>query len=188
VYTWLSSTSTRYGLYISSQNISVATLRRVMDIELEAIDSIRVKVFEDVRMKIDLSAMWDGSYRKSSTSKKTSDPLSPITAHIEASYNSLLGDITFSSDGAYEINTSGLIQKGKYAFFTLDNGEYLELLPENGGALEQPGRETYRVTRFDSGGEENPGADFSLQRVRLSTVGAQDFHGEPIIFTPAAGT
>jgi hypothetical protein len=71
VYTWLSSTSTRYGLYISSQNISVATLRRVMDIELESIDSIRVKVFEDVRMKIGLNAPWDGSYRKSTSIKKT---------------------------------------------------------------------------------------------------------------------
>jgi predicted nucleic acid-binding Zn-ribbon protein len=187
VYTWLSSTSTRYGLYISSQNISVATLRRVMDIELEAIDSIRVKVFEDVRMKIDLSAMWDGSYRKSSPAKKTADPHPAVTAHIEAAYNSLLGDITFSSNGAYEINTSGLIQKGKYAFFALDNGEYLELLP-NGGALEQPGRETYRVTRFDGDGDENPSAGFSLQRVRLSTSGAQDFHGDPVIFTPAGDT
>ncbi|MDR0662495.1 MAG: pallilysin-related adhesin [Spirochaetaceae bacterium] len=193
VYTWLSSTSTRYGLYVSSQNISVATLRRVMDIELEAIDSIRVKVFEDVRMKIDLGAMWDGSYRKSSLSKKTADPAPAVTAYIAAAYNSSLGDIVFSSNGAYEIKTSGLIQRGRYTFFMLDNDEYLELLPEDGGVSpktrstggddpENSRREVYRVTRFR--GDENPGVYFSLRRVRLSTSGVQDFYEDPVIFTP----
>jgi hypothetical protein len=196
VYTWLSSTSTRYGLYISSQNISVATLRRVMDIELEAIDSIRVKVFEDVRMKIGLNAPWDGSYRKSST-KKSSGAASSVVPYIDAVYNSSMGNIMFSSDGRYEINTSGLIQKGRYTFFMLDKQEYLELLPDGGGksltqllegdnvaATEQARREVYRVDRSakTDGSSGNSSGTFLLQRVRLSASGAQNFHEDPIIF------
>ncbi|MDR0290265.1 MAG: pallilysin-related adhesin, partial [Treponema sp.] len=40
VFVWQTSNSTRYGLYISSQNISVTTLRRFLDVELESLDRI----------------------------------------------------------------------------------------------------------------------------------------------------
>jgi hypothetical protein len=167
VYTWISSTSTRYGLYVSSQNISVATLRRIMDIELESIDSIRVKVFEDVRMRILLSAPWDGSYRKSASIKKADIAANSLAkAYIDAMYNSPRGDIAFSPDGEYKIDVSGIIQKGRYAFFMLEGQEYLELFTEsaemeilgaaragngavngsvNGDTAERNGRSVYRV-------------------------------------------
>jgi hypothetical protein len=51
VFTWQHSGATRSGLYMASQNISVQTLRRSLDIALESLESIRVKVFEDVRLK-----------------------------------------------------------------------------------------------------------------------------------------
>jgi hypothetical protein len=184
VYKWLSSTSTRYGLYVSSQNISVATLRRVMDIELESIDSIRVKVFEDVRMKIGLSAPWDGSYRKSSSLKKVNDKLAAqVKPHIDAAYNSAQGSVEFSSSGRYRLTVSGQIQNGRYVFFTLNGSEYLEMAPEEtaneagGTRSAQTRREVYRVDRPSDAG-------FSLRRIRLGTGGAQEFHDEPVVFIP----
>ncbi|MDR2659676.1 MAG: pallilysin-related adhesin [Spirochaetaceae bacterium] len=212
VYTWISSTSTRYGLYISSQNISVATLRRVMDIELESIDVIRVKVFEDVRMKIGLNAPWDGSYRKAVSIKKT-DMVeeSSVKAYIDAEYNSSRGNLIFSQNGEYQINVLGLTQKGRYAFFKLKGQVYLELMQENadlrllgGRSLDGgSGREIYRVEYEDApsaassaissvgggaadaasvGTDGLPIPSFSLQRVRLSVRGEQDFHEDPVIF------
>ncbi|MDR0409119.1 MAG: pallilysin-related adhesin [Spirochaetaceae bacterium] len=202
VYTWISSTSTRYGLYISSQNISVATLRRVMDIELESLDSIRVKVFEDVRMKIGLSAPWDGNYRKSASIKKTSSaPHSSVKPYINAAYNSPRGDIVFSPTGEYQIDAAGTVQKGRYVFFVLDGQEYLELLSEsteagmlgasrlvNDDPAEQSGRRVYRVDYPPEdgapgyGGDDDKPASFILQHVRLSARGVQDFHEEPLLF------
>jgi hypothetical protein len=190
VYTWLSSTSTRYGLYVSSQNISVATLRRVMDIELESIDSIRIKVFEDVRMKIGLNAPWDGSYRKSSSAKKSRDPVPSVNAYIEAAFDSSMGGIVFLPNGEYKIDIFGSTQNGRYTFFMLDNHEYLELLPEStemsryansSVAAGQARREVYRVRRPTGG---SAGASFSLQHVRLSISGVQDFHEDPVILNP----
>ncbi|MDR0684981.1 MAG: pallilysin-related adhesin [Spirochaetaceae bacterium] len=194
VYKWLSSTSTRYGLYVSSQNISVTTLRRVMDIELEAIDSIRVKVFEDVRMKITLSAPWDGSYRKSASLKKSDEgAVLRVEPYIDAAYNGSLAGIVFSPNGEYELNVSGRTQSGRYTFFVLDSKEYLELLPE-GAEAEQAGaktpaeaaggkkaREVYRVDR-QAVTDNGDGETFSLQRVRLGAGGEEEFHEAPIIF------
>ncbi|MDR2445656.1 MAG: pallilysin-related adhesin [Spirochaetaceae bacterium] len=195
VYKWLSSTSTRYGLYVSSQNISVTTLRRVMDIELESIDSIRVKVFEDVRMKITLSAPWDGSYRKSASSKKSDENAAlPVEPYINAAYNGSLAGIVFSSNGEYVLNVSERIESGRYTFFALDRQEYLELLPEDtqadppnaktfDGAAgnEKKLREVYRVDR-QAASIDGKSESFSLQRVRLSAGGVQEFHEDPIIF------
>jgi hypothetical protein len=180
VYKWLSSTSTRYGLYVSSQNISVATLRRVMDIELETINSIRVKVFEDVRMKIGLNAPWDGSYRKSSSLKKTDDEAALVNPYIDAAYNSPLGSVEFSSDGHYRLTASGRVQNGRYVFFMLEGSEYLEFAPEEAAAGMRDGqarREVYRVDR-------RPTAGFSLRRVRLGAKGVQEFHEDPVVFIP----
>jgi hypothetical protein len=173
VYKWLSSTSTRYGLYVSSQNISVGTLRRVMDIELEAIDSIRIKVFEDVRMKIGLNAPWDGTYRKTSSANKTVEPQS-VAAHVDAEYSTPLGPAVFLPDGNYRFEISGQVQTGRYAFFMLDGAEYLELLPAAASG-EGAVRDVYRVDRADTGG-------FSLRRVRLSATGALEFREDPIAF------
>jgi hypothetical protein len=175
VYKWLTSTSTRYGLYVSSQNISVGTLRRVMDIELEAIDTIRVKVFEDVRMKIGLSAPWDGTYRKSSSVNKTVEP-QPVEAYIDAEYSTPLGMTAFMPDGSYRFELSGQVQTGRYTFFMLEGAEYLKLLPDavNGEKRE---RDVYRVDRADTGG-------FSLRRVRLGATGVQEFREDPVMFRP----
>jgi hypothetical protein len=190
VYKWLSSTSTRYGLYISSQNISVTTLRRVMDIELESTDSIRIKVFEDVRMKITLSAPWDGSYRKSTSLKNPEETaLAPVSPYIDAEYNGSLGGISFSSNGQYALDVSGKSQTGRYTFFMLEGEEYLELLPDSGeetspytvDANAKKTREVYRVGR-EAAPEEEGGRNLSLRRVRLSASGVQQFHEDTITF------
>jgi hypothetical protein len=174
VYNWLGSSSTRYGLYISSQNISVATLRRVIDIELESLDSIRLKVFEDVHMKILIDAPWDGIYRKATSIKRSNKATLPVVApFVDASYSSSIGDIQFSSDGGYEVDLNGFVRKGKYVFYLLENNELLNFLP----ADSSENRQSYRVIRNSNG------RDFSLQRVSLTTKGIQEFHEAAIIFT-----
>jgi hypothetical protein len=170
VFGWQNSSATRRGLYISSQNISVTTLRRFLDIELESLDSIRVKVFEDVRLKIYVTAVWDGSYRKAETTESAaalSRPLNKVLPHIDASYEGSIGKITFFSNGNYTLASGGGTEKrGRYAFFALDNQELLELRPVNSG---EEARETYRVERGDSGA-------MTLERIRLGTRGVQELH------------
>ncbi|GHV24893.1 hypothetical protein AGMMS4952_01390 [Spirochaetia bacterium] len=177
VFTWQNSSATRRGLYVSSQNISVTTLRRFLDIELESPDSIRVKVFEDVRLKIYVTAPWDGSYRKAAVRGPAADaapagmdPGNTVPPYIDASYDGSIGRMVFSPDGNYELYAGGTIQKrGRYAFFMLDNQELLELRPRNSPALTH---ETYRV---DRGGDDNSTA-LTLTRIRLGTRGVRELH------------
>ena len=183
VFTWQNSSATRRGLYVSSQNISVTTLRRFLDIELESLDSIRVKVFEDVRLKIYVTAPLDGTYRKASAATDTvgagTGPATTVLPYIDASYDGSIGRLVFSADGNYELYSGGAVQKqGRYAFFMLDNQELLELRPRNSPGLTH---ETYRVDRSGTGSSD---ADnrvvFTITRIRLGTRGVRELH-EPAI-------
>ncbi|MDR2434725.1 MAG: pallilysin-related adhesin [Treponema sp.] len=195
VFTWQNSNPTRYGLYISSQNISVTTLRRFLDIELESLDSIRVKVFEDVRLKIAVNAAWDGSYRRASTGTRTAESENTVSPPIDALYDSSLGRLHFFPNGEYELYSGGSGQKGRYVFFRANGQELLELRPEwessstpeaNG---EQSVRMVFRVEHqpvSDGGDKTGPMPEaLSLSRVRLSVAGIQDLHEGAIALTRA---
>jgi hypothetical protein len=190
VYSWLSSAATRYGLYVASRNISVTTLRRLIDIELTSMDSIRVRVSEDVRMNIGTSAQWDGLYRKLPYLNKTE--AARETPYIDAAYNSSIGRAVFSPDGGYRIEADGTIREGRYLFFILDGQEYVEMRDygADGGTLgaTQPQREIYLVTRPEADGSSSDGGGFSLERVLLGVSGIQYLGEEPVLFTVESGS
>jgi hypothetical protein len=192
IFTWQNASPTRYGLYISSQNISVTTLRRFLDIELQSLDSIRIKVFEDVRLKIGVNASWDGSYRRAgSVDQKQVRAGEKIDPYIDAAYISPMGKIQFFRDGVYELASGGTAKKGKYAFFMIDGQELLEMRPDQAartgnGVL--PGREIYRV---EAPAEDTPAGEprktLSLSRVRLGAMGVQDLHEAAISLNAPEG-
>ncbi|GHT74880.1 hypothetical protein FACS1894124_5420 [Spirochaetia bacterium] len=189
VFIWQHSTPTRYGLYISSQNISVSTLRRFINIELESLDSIRVRVQEDVRLPINVSDSWDGSYRKAGAESRTAAART-VTPYLDAAYDGSIGKLTLDKNGSYELYTEGNVRKGNYAFFMLDNYEMLELRP---GTISGLARETYLVERqsltAETGSPDNapePTGGLTLSRVRLSTKGFQEVHEAAIRLIPAA--
>jgi len=177
VFSWQHSNSTRYGLYITSQNIAVTTLRRFLDIELESVDSIRMKVFEDVRLKIGISASWDGSYRRAGKVYENAPPPRP---YIEASYDSSMGRLRFHPNGEYELNSSDSSVKGRYAFFRVNDKELLELRPDKNLNQGQNGedRMIYRVA-----GSANNADNLSLFRVRLAPSGIQELHEGQVFLT-----
>jgi hypothetical protein len=181
VFSWQNSSATRYGIYIASQNISVSTLRRAIDIELESLDSIKVRVFEDVRLKIKVDAPWNGSYRKAGPPGRLPPGAGAgKAAHISAAYDGSIGKISFGADGSYELSAGGTLKQGNYSFFSLNGREVLELRP----AAAPEGRETYLV---EAPPEENSGAAprkrLTLRRVRLGARGLQELHEGAISLT-----
>jgi hypothetical protein len=185
VFVWQNSSPTRYGLYVASQNISVTTLRRTIDIELESLDSIRVKVFEDVRLKIRADNTWDGSYRRAGSAEKGgAKSVDRILPYIDARYESSLGKIHFAPDGSFEIVSGETIRRGTYAFFRIDDKESLEMRspasPETSasgikGSTESD-RETYLVERSEG--------SLILSRIRIGARGIQNLHEGNITLTP----
>jgi hypothetical protein len=174
VFHWHNSTYTRYGLYIRSQNISLSTLLRFIDIELESLDSIKLRVIEDVQLKITISTSWDGSYRRAG-SVALKEPASSIRPAINAAYDSSLGRIQFFNTGEYTINSGNTVRKGRYVFYKVDNNELLEF--RTGERNETDNRMIYRVETVGS-------SSLSLSRVRLGTAGIQDLFETAIILTP----
>jgi hypothetical protein len=186
IFSWQSSNATRYGLYITSQNIAVTTLRRFLDIEMESLDSIRMRVFEDVRLKIGISASWDGSYRRAGKVYANDAPPRP---YADASYDSSMGRLRFYPNGDYELNSSDATAKGRYAFFRVHDRELLELRPDRNGSL-QPGQNNedrliYRIARPANAGNSgaNSTENFSLIKVRLSPVGIQELQEGQVFLT-----
>lgn len=174
VFNWLNSAATRYGLYITSQNISISTLRRRIDIELESLDSIRLRVTEDVRIRIEMIESWDGTYRRASSvqQKFSGSSISPL---IDVVYDSSWGRIQFEKNGEYTIYSGNAARKGRYIFFEIDDEELLELRP-----FEDENRNERTIYRVESLANNA----LSLSRVRLGTSGVQDMFDPLVILLP----
>jgi len=181
VFNWQNSTATRYGLYLSSQNISVTTLRRSIDIELESLESIKVRVIEDVRLKIGVNAPWDGSYRKMLPLENKGTKDGTIKPHIEANYEGPVWKIRFQEDGSYELTSGDSVEQGKYTFYKLYEKELLELRPKGLSAAQ---RDIYLI-EGEKGGE-NPKANLSLVRARIGSRGIETSRERAISLTLAS--
>ena len=204
VFNWTNAAVTRYGLYITSQNISVSTLRRSIDIELESLDSIRVRVIEDVRLKFGVNTLWDGSYIKAGPPENQVKTPSAVNAQIDALYEGQMGKVHFYPDGTFQITAGNSIRQGKYAFFYLNDQELIELRsidyrtgelrfaeigpadlrsaePTYTDAHSGPSsRETYLI---ESDSTEFPRKNLSLIRVMIGSRGIERSHERAITLT-----
>jgi len=176
VFNWHNSNATRLGLHINSQNISINSLRRAVDIELETLDSIRIRVIENIRL-IRVSSPWDGSFRKASPMEGRERP-SLLNAHINARYDGPMGRMHFRPDGSYEIRSGDSLIQGHYAFFMINGDELLELRP-NG--LSTPQREIYLVESEMA--DTFPRRTLTLNRARIGARGIERFNEMPFSLT-----
>jgi len=171
VFRWQTSTPTRFGIHIRSQNISISTLLRFIDIELESLDRIRLRVVEDVRIRITANTTWDGSYRRAGAAN-FGETASQFRPAVDAIYDSSWGRIQFQNSGEYTVNSGGNIRKGHYVFFRVDENDLIEFRPEE----RNENRMVYRI--------ENVAGVMILSRVRVGTTGIQDLLEPPVTLTP----
>ena len=172
VFAWQSSSYTRYGLYIRSQNISINTLLRFIDIELESLDSLRLRVNEDVKLRITANTTWDGSYRRAG-SAVLQDAVSQLRPYINSLFDSSWGRIQFNESGEYLITSSSGTRSGRYVFYKVNGNDLLELRPDN---TNEEARLLYNV--------ENVAGVMILSRVRLGITGVFDLLEPPVTLTP----
>ena len=182
IFTWRNSIATRHGLYITSQNISISTIRRAIDIQLESLNGIRIRTTENLRPAFrGVAAPWDGSYRMAGRpGNLESPPLSPAAAHahIDARYDSSIGRIHFFPDGSYALNSGGTVRQGNYVFFKVNGKELLELR-SNGAS--GPQRETFLVE--GEHGENAQRQNLTLLPVRFSARGIERLNEGAISLT-----
>lgn len=114
IYTVTSVFPRRYGVSLMSNNKSISSIKRRIEIELKGIDEIRLKVVEDVaRLKIGTASNWDGMYRK-----KT-DNFNSVNTRTDNSGSRLKNIFGKNSEW---INGSEFFKTEKFSY-TLKNGE-----------------------------------------------------------------
>ncbi|MEI6873668.1 MAG: pallilysin-related adhesin [Spirochaetota bacterium] len=142
VFRWNESHSTRTGLYVGAQNESVQTLRRLLDIELTGAESVSVRVFEDLLMKIDSENRWDGAYKRLQNGVSLSSASTP-ELKIDGVWLGAGIELSFTS-GAYSLVQGEQFQKGRYMLYKVGKDTVLELIEQRSGA--QVPRVNYLVT------------------------------------------
>ncbi|MCL2411618.1 MAG: pallilysin-related adhesin [Treponema sp.] len=176
VFMWQSSTPTRYGLYIRTQNNSIRSLRRSVNIELESLESIRIRVNQDAaRIRVAFSTVWDSSFRRATTAVAPRQD-SQINGAVNALYDSSWGRIEFHDTGEFSISSGGAMQTGRYVFFNV-NGDYLLELRHN--ERDVNGMANRLVFRVENSGEQRV-----LSHVRLTATGVQNLHEPSVTLTP----
>jgi flagellar motor protein MotB len=182
VFIWQTSSSqVRSRLSITAQNISVTTLRRSLDVELDTPNRIQVWVSEDVKLKISSDVVWNGAYQKAEVQYANAQAVQQLLPYVDAEYQGGIGNLAFASNGTYELASEGISRKGKYAFFNLNGEELLEFRPATINNLPTNGaRETYLVTHVEKMEGSDVWRDLTLLPVRIGVQGIQRLRETPL--------
>lgn len=185
-FKWESSSPTRVGIYISCRNQSVSNLRRLLDVELETSESIDVRVFQDLRIKADVSGRWDGRYRRLSREAAKAFRTAPSGAVVSSlDLNGLYAGsggekLSFSGSG-YSMETSEGREEGGFAVYTLGGKTLLDLRALRFGGQPSSRRRSWILamsTRSEDGGL--PVTVLTLSPARVGIDGAVALEAAPL--------
>ena len=172
-FEWNESHSTHYGLYVGCQNESVANLRRLMDIELTGANSISVRVFEDINVKIDSQGSWDGTYVKFSHQAGADRTLAQGPGFkLSGTYRGSDGSVLGFEGQRFTLQTGEKARKGGYVLYTLGGETVLQLsvLSDSGLVTE---RLVYRVRYSEAKAGKSTIRHLQLSPARASIDGLE---------------
>lgn len=138
VYTWISSTLYKNGIYISSSNISIENLGRRFAVTLTDIDQVRIRAYDDVRMHIGADNLWDGQYKKLNDTKaflpqeKDNSQVAEIKEALENSsmwYTADGANFAFKGDN-YSISTESFNETGITALESINGTTVIQFNPK----------------------------------------------------------
>lgn len=154
IYQIDSVVSRRYGVYLTTRNKSISSIRRLIDIELSAADEIRIKIQEDVKLKIGVASDWDGIYRKmSGTLAKPADPGENAISAIKDRIN---GTTTWKSSddteltflqSEYQLAGPASSERGMWALLKVEDKAVMQFKPRGDKSVSR----FYRITLGKNG-------------------------------------
>ena len=134
VYSWENTNLRRNGAYLSGTNQEIQNLQRRINISLRSLDTINIKIQDDVRMLINEGNLWDGEYKKLNTNASFSNQ--KTKQNLSENYKTELekgpiwktsdgSTVTFNS-GAYTATGGNISETGKYVFENADNKPFIQ--------------------------------------------------------------
>lgn len=139
IFTREAATPRRLGAYLTTRNRSISSIRRMIDIELTGIDEIKIKILEDVKLKIGVASDWDGIYRKmsgmSSGTRESPDEmttkLGSLLSGRDAGWKGDDGTQYQFTQGIYTKTDSIGKEMGSYALLTVKGLPVLQMRPDD---------------------------------------------------------
>ena len=187
IYEWENSNSTRYGLYIACRNQSVRNLRRLMDVELVSTDTINLRVFQDLRIKADIAAKWDGRYMKLGPEMAKAFRVTPAKAihtkpELDGLYASGDGTELRLTGATYTLKSDGVQETGGFAVFEISGLAILDLRALQAGEAAASTRRSWTVSlssRNNSEGQQQ--SILTLAPVRIGVAGPEPLDGPSLV-------
>lgn len=178
VYTWQNPIPMRYGLYMTCRNMSIPTLRRLINIELSSMDTIRIRVREDIRIKLGFGGQWESLYQKSSTDKGSQGSVNgSLSYELGGEYRNGEISLVMYPDMRYVYRSPSFSREGVFSQFSAGSSTLVEFRP----AIEENGeRGTYTVSQ-ELG--TNGTVELILDHVRLGVRGMERLYERPLRFT-----
>lgn len=139
VYSWLSSSLYKNGIYLTTSNISIENLGRRFAVTLTDIDQVRIRAYDDVRMHIGADNIWDGSYKKLTSPKsfaiaeKDNAPVQEILEAMEETplwYTADGANFVFKA-GGYAISTENFNETGVTALCMINGQTVIQFNPKD---------------------------------------------------------
>lgn len=135
IFTKESGTARRYGTYMTTRNKSISSIRRLIDIELTGIDEIRVRVLEDVKLKIGVASDFDGVYRKVSNDAtivaqggtQSPDDVRKLLDSSGNDWRSTDAQVFRTSGSGFTLMVSDRQDTGQFALLTVGGKTVLQL-------------------------------------------------------------
>lgn len=139
VYSWLTSSLYKNGIYLSTSNVSIENLGRRFAVTLTDIDQVRIRAYDDVRMHIGADNIWDGQYKKLTNPKsfaiqeKDTAPVQEIVTAMEET------PLWYTADGAnfvfkggnYAISTENFNETGVIALAMINGQTIIQFNPKD---------------------------------------------------------
>lgn len=185
-YQWEDSHATRYGIFIGSRSSAVKTLRRLIDVELTGHETVSLRIFQDIRLKADVTEQWNGAYKKmnsemASSFRKAAPLTQGASAPLAGKYRGLDGSTLSFEHPRFTLDRDGRTEIGGFSVFTLKGAEILDMkhLTETGIAGK---RVTYRLDRSQRRENGENIEVLNLTPVRVAIDGIEFMEGSPLVF------
>lgn len=140
VYNWQSSALHYRGMYISTINFEIETLKRSVNVSLVDLEQISLLVNDDVSMVIKEDNAWNGDYKKMKFSDFYSESISSSAMKSSYIYNleSAVqwrmsdGSVVSFSDGTYRSASGDKVFSGSYIAMQLGSNNFIQFRSDNG--------------------------------------------------------
>ena len=159
----------------------------MIDIELTGIDEIKIKVLENVKLKIGVASDWDGTYRKMSATSFAPQEQESVTVSRIRTLLTEPDAPWVSSDGqelefdaqTYSYKTVNTVETGNYALMTIKDQTVLQLRSSTGDA-----HTTFFIASIETDTPDTGRKKLVLTEILVSMEGIRSSVADPVEFSP----